>query len=98
MCPLRAYMELLSRWFGRLKIVANEKCIGCSECTRYCQMGIPVQKFAQMRVDFGNHNSACIQCGICVEVCPMDVLTLVRAPVGTRKETKQKKTLPIVMH
>jgi NosR/NirI family transcriptional regulator, nitrous oxide reductase regulator len=98
MCPLRAYMELLSRWFGRLKIVANDKCIGCSECTRYCQMGIPVQKFAQMREDFGNHNSACIQCGICVEVCPMDVLSVVRAPIGTRIEAKTRKSLPIVIH
>jgi thioredoxin reductase/polyferredoxin len=98
LCPLRAYMELLSKWFGRLKIVANEKCIGCSECTRYCQMGIPVQKFAQMRVDFANHNSACIQCGICVEVCPMDVLTVVRAPLSTRAEAKQKKALPIIVH
>jgi ferredoxin len=23
-----------------------------------------------------NRNSACIQCGICVEVCPMDVLSI----------------------
>ena len=95
-CPLRAYMELLAKWFGRLKIQANDKCIGCSECTRYCQMGIPVQKFAQMRKDLGNHNSACIQCGICVEVCPMDVLTLVRADQGTRAEAKAKARLPII--
>ncbi|MCC7381272.1 MAG: NAD(P)-binding domain-containing protein [Deltaproteobacteria bacterium] len=78
LCPLRAYMEVLSKWFGRLKIVSNEKCIGCGECTRYCQMGIPVQRFAQMRQDLANHNSACIQCGICVEVCPMKVLSLTR--------------------
>ena len=95
-CPLRAYMELLAKWFGRLKIESNDKCIGCSECTRYCQMGIPVQKFAQMRADLGNHNSACIQCGICVEVCPMDVLTLVRADESTRAEAKSHKKLPIV--
>jgi formate hydrogenlyase subunit 6/NADH:ubiquinone oxidoreductase subunit I len=61
-------------------------------------MGIPVQKFAQMREDFANHNSACIQCGICVEVCPMDVLSVVRADTSTRVEAKARKTLPIVMH
>jgi NosR/NirI family nitrous oxide reductase transcriptional regulator len=95
-CPLRAYMELLAKYFGRLKIVANEKCIGCSECTRYCQMGIPVQKFAQLREDLANHNSACIQCGICVEVCPMDVLEVVRAEGSVRGEARRKRALPIV--
>lgn len=93
-CPLRAYMELLSKWFGKLKIVANEKCIGCGECTRYCQMGIPVQKFAQMREDLANHNSACIQCGICIEVCPMEVLSLQRGDTSARAAAK--RSLPIV--
>lgn len=98
LCPLRAYMELLSKWFGKLKITANDKCIGCGECTRYCQMGIPVQKFAQMREDFGNHNSACIQCGICVEVCPMNVLDVVRGQKSTRAEAeaRKKRALPII--
>jgi polyferredoxin len=95
-CPLRAYMELLSKWFGRLKIVSNDKCIGCGECTRYCQMGIPVQKFAQMREDLANHNSACIQCGICVEVCPMEVLSVQRSEESTRTEAKKTRSLPII--
>lgn len=76
-CPLRAYMELLSRWFGRLAIRANDTCISCGECTRACQMGIDVQGFAEKGLHFDNANSACIQCGICVEVCPMECLTLV---------------------
>jgi len=75
-CPLRAYMEILSKAFGRLAIVADETCISCGECTRYCQMGIDVEGFAVQAAAFDNTNSACIQCGICVEVCPMDVLTL----------------------
>ncbi|CAM2066080.1 NAD(P)-binding domain-containing protein [Sulfidibacter corallicola] len=75
-CPLRAYMELLSRWFSKIAIKANSKCIGCGECTRYCQMGIDVQRFAQRRETFHNGNSACIQCGICIQVCPMDVLSI----------------------
>jgi polyferredoxin len=97
-CPLRAYMELLARWFTRIKISANEKCIGCGECTRYCQMGIPVQKFAQMREELSNHNSACIQCGICVEVCPMDVLSVARAEGSVRSEAKKKRDMTIVQH
>jgi NosR/NirI family nitrous oxide reductase transcriptional regulator len=75
-CPLRAYMEEISRRFSRIAIKADDRCIGCGECTRYCQMGIPVQTFAQKQVDLSNRNSACIQCGICVEVCPMNVLEI----------------------
>ncbi|MEO1272166.1 MAG: NAD(P)-binding domain-containing protein, partial [Myxococcota bacterium] len=75
-CPLRAYMELLSKWFSKIAINANDKCIGCGECTRYCQMGIQVQNFAQRQEQFHNGNSACIQCGICIQVCPMEVLSI----------------------
>lgn len=75
-CPLRAYMELLARRFARVAIHADGRCISCGECTRFCQMGIDVQRFAQRTQALHNGNSACIQCGICVEVCPMDVLRL----------------------
>ena len=81
-CPLRAYMEHLSRWFGRLAIVADDRCISCGACTADCQMGIDVQGFAEKQVTLDNVNSACIQCGVCVEVCPMDVLTLVDKPTA----------------
>jgi NosR/NirI family nitrous oxide reductase transcriptional regulator len=80
-CPLRAYMEIVAKYVSKIQIVANEKCIGCGECTRFCQMGIDVQKFAQRQTDMHNGNSACIQCGICIEVCPMDVLSLDRERV-----------------
>jgi NosR/NirI family nitrous oxide reductase transcriptional regulator len=75
-CPLRAYMEKLAGWFSKISLNANDKCIGCGECTRYCQMGIPVQKYAQKKMQIHNGNSACIQCGICVQVCPMEVLSI----------------------
>jgi ferredoxin-type protein NapH len=75
-CPLRAYMEVLSKFISKITIKANDKCIGCGECTRYCQMGIPVQQFAQKREDMDNTNSSCIQCGICIQVCPMEVLSI----------------------
>lgn len=79
-CPLRAWMEWLSKRFGRLAIVADDKCISCGECTRYCQMGIDVQGFAQQQATIDNRNSACIQCGVCVAVCPVSCLTLVDKP------------------
>ena len=77
-CPLAKYMEILARWFGKLKIGSNDKCIACNECSRYCQVGIDVMEFAQRREAFDNTNTACIQCGICVAVCPVDVLTFTR--------------------
>ena len=75
-CPLRAWMGVLARRFSRISIRPDDRCIGCGECTRYCQMGIDVERFAQKEIRLDNSNSACIQCGICIEVCPMDVLTL----------------------
>jgi thioredoxin reductase/polyferredoxin len=75
-CPLRAYMELVSKWLSKVQITSNDKCIGCGECTRFCQMGIDVQAFAQRQTPLHNGNSACIQCGICIQVCPMSVLDL----------------------
>ena len=77
-CPLRAYMELIARKFSIITIKSNDKCIGCGECTRYCQMGIDVQRYAQRQTDLDNSDSACIQCGICIQVCPMEVLSIGR--------------------
>jgi ferredoxin-type protein NapH len=81
-CPLRAWMEILSKRVGKLAIVANDKCISCGECTRYCQMGIDVQGFAEHGLSFDNRATACIQCGVCVEVCPVDCLSLGQKPGG----------------
>lgn len=77
-CPLAKYMEIWSRWWGKLKIEANHKCISCNECSRYCQVGIDVMQFAQRKEAFDNKNTACIQCGICIAVCPVDVLSFTR--------------------
>ena len=33
------------KW-SRFKIVANEKCIACNECSRNCQVGIDVMSYA----------------------------------------------------
>lgn len=74
-CPLAAYNGLLSKWYGRLKIVSNDKCITCTECSKYCQVGVDVMAFAKNQQPFDNSNSACIHCGICIDVCPMDVLS-----------------------
>jgi len=79
-CPLAKMMELFSKAFTRFKasrfaIHANEKCIACGECTRYCQVGIDVMSYAMKQHVLDNSTSSCIGCGICVTVCPMDVLS-----------------------
>jgi len=78
-CPLAKWMELWSRWTGgKLAIVPNDECISCGECTRYCQMGIDVRAFAQREQPLSNLTTSCVFCGICVTVCPVDVLTVQR--------------------
>jgi thioredoxin reductase/polyferredoxin len=79
-CPLAKLMHLFSAAYTRLgisrfQIVANDKCIGCSECSRNCQVGIDVMHFALRQAPLNNANSSCIGCGICVSVCPMDTLS-----------------------
>ena len=78
-CPLAKLMHLTAKvsvkfGFARFGISANNKCISCKECSRNCQVGIDVMNFAMKQEILDNSNSSCIGCGICVTVCPMDVL------------------------
>jgi NosR/NirI family transcriptional regulator, nitrous oxide reductase regulator len=74
-CPLAAFNQLLSKYFGKLKIVSDDKCISCTLCSTYCQVGVDVMAHAKNQLPFDNSNSACIHCGICIDVCPMGVLS-----------------------
>jgi polyferredoxin len=74
-CPLAKYMQILSKWYGTLQISSNEKCISCTQCSTYCQVGVDVMAFAKNGQAFDNTNTSCIHCGICITVCPMDVLS-----------------------
>jgi len=74
-CPLRMYMNIIGKWMSRFRIVPSEdKCIACGQCSRECQMGIPVMDFAKQAKTVDLSNSSCIGCGVCVDVCPVDVL------------------------
>jgi thioredoxin reductase/polyferredoxin len=79
-CPLAKLMHLFSAAYtklgiSRFRIVANDKCIGCMECSRNCQVGIDVMSYALKQEVLDNKTSSCIGCGICVSVCPMDTLS-----------------------
>ncbi len=79
-CPLAKLMNVQSWFFAkikwsRFKITANDKCIGCNECSRNCQVGIDVMSYALKQEVLDNKTSSCIGCGICVTVCPMDTLS-----------------------
>jgi NosR/NirI family transcriptional regulator, nitrous oxide reductase regulator len=95
-CPLAKMMELFSKAFVRFRvsrfaIASNDKCIACGECSRYCQVGIDVMRFALKQEELTNANSSCIGCGICVTVCPMDVLSFA-APQAPAKLVQIRAT------
>jgi len=82
-CPLAKMMGMLSKLYvkigiSRFHIVPNDKCIGCNECSRNCQVGIDVMQYALKQEVLDNSTSSCIGCGICVSVCPMDTLSYSR--------------------
>lgn len=82
-CPLAHYMKFLSAWFGRLEIRANDKCIQCGECSKHCMVGVDVMSFARNGQPFDNRTTSCVHCGICVTVCPVDVLSFGLKPERT---------------
>ncbi len=75
-CPVVGWMDIVGKKFSRFRISADKRrCIACNMCTRYCEVGVDVMRFAVKGDPFGMWNSSCIGCGICIQVCPTDVLT-----------------------
>jgi thioredoxin reductase/Pyruvate/2-oxoacid:ferredoxin oxidoreductase delta subunit len=96
-CPTAVYMQWASKLWTKLRRGAGEaaagtyaifsrkeRCIACNECTRYCEVGIDVRKFAIKGKTLDNTNSSCIGCGICISVCPTETLAFFprEAPLG----------------
>jgi thioredoxin reductase/ferredoxin len=69
-CPLAKLLYIFAKDNSKVKISSGQHCIRCTLCSKYCQMGIQVMEFAKQGEEFSNKNSSCIQCGICVTVCP----------------------------
>ncbi len=78
-------LSLPSRYRG-LHVVDQEKCIGCSRCARECPafvitMVSLTDKELAKRTDKKKRKpvfdlSACIFCGVCEDVCPVDCIDL----------------------
>ena len=90
-CPLAKMMQMTSKLYSKFKISrfainANDKCIACNECSRNCQVGIDVMSYALKQDVLDNETSSCIGCGICVTVCPMDVLSF-----GVEKQNQESR-------
>lgn len=71
LCPLAKLLYIFAKDNSRVKISSGVHCIRCTLCSKYCQTGIPVMEFAKAVEEFSNKNSSCIQCGICITVCPV---------------------------
>jgi polyferredoxin len=69
-CPLAKLLYIFAKDSSKVKISSGSHCIRCTLCSKYCQMGIQVMEFAKAEEEFSNKNSSCIQCGICITVCP----------------------------
>jgi len=97
-CPTAVYMQWASKLWTKLRRGAGEaaagtyaifsrkeRCIACNHCTRYCEVGIDVRKFAIKGKTLDNTNSSCIGCGICISVCPTETLSFLprEAPLRT---------------
>lgn len=59
-----------------------ERCINCLQCTKVCQMSLPVDTYIK---DHQVKSTDCILCGACVDICPKETLSFT---VGKVKGTK----------
>jgi ferredoxin-type protein NapH len=77
-CPMATILGLVQK-FGRFRItVKKDMCIGCGNCSTYCEMGIDVRAYAMANADV--KRASCVGCGICAHVCPRGVLRLETKP------------------
>jgi ferredoxin len=74
-CPQAAILGIIQKYCSRFRITTNGgQCIGCGNCSTYCEMGIDVKAYAQRGQDIVR--ASCVGCGICSAVCPRGVLRL----------------------
>ncbi len=64
LCPLGAYLGLISKIRGVNVVKKRDHCGRCIQCTKKCSMGIALNKIDEVTT------GECIQCMECVKVCP----------------------------
>ncbi len=90
LCPMGAFLAPVSR-IGIFKIRNDrEKCISCGCCDHICQMNIPIADKTVIT------SAECISCMECVEICPVDSLS-VEAPSAGEKKRNLKPSLLIIL-
>jgi len=71
-CPMAAYLSLFSMISPNRIVTNKDRCIGCNACNENCQYGINIKGKAQLGKPVRTRE--CVQCGVCVAVCPTDAL------------------------
>jgi polyferredoxin len=72
LCPYGGTFGILNK-VGFYKIKADkEKCISCGQCTKECDMGIPVQHLVEAKSEV--NLADCVGCGRCITNCPKKAL------------------------
>lgn len=83
-CPQGLLIGLISR-LGRFTLVRDkELCTNCNTCNNNCSMDINISGGPEI-----NRSTDCVGCGVCVEVCPQQALSMQTGiPVKPEKEEK----------
>lgn len=73
-CPAGTTLSLWGLLFGHGIETHHTSCISCGNCSKACEMNIPVMNYARWRCKI--QTSLCVGCGHCVDSCPTQTLKL----------------------
>lgn len=87
-CPQGLLLGLISR-LGRFALVRDDNlCAGCGTCNKHCHMSIDITSGPGV-----NRSGDCVGCGVCVEVCPHQALSMT-TDQSLLREKEEKVRLP----